>query len=77
MHAVDLMVPCPVRLCGARAGKECKGLAPGIVHLGRRIKMLMLITPGTASNATAVKAKPADDLPLRKGRAPAKRKRTR
>jgi hypothetical protein len=41
MHAVDLQIPCPARGCLVRAGKECKGLRPGIVHFGRRLKRLL------------------------------------
>ncbi len=36
MRQMDLAIPCH---CGARKGKMCKG---GVVHVGRRIKWLLM-----------------------------------
>jgi hypothetical protein len=41
-HKGDLTIPCPNRDCLVAVGKECKGLEKGIVHIGRRIKRLLL-----------------------------------
>ena len=38
-HAVDLEIPCPD--CLAETGAECEGLALGVVHFARRLKVLI------------------------------------
>ncbi len=40
-HRLDLELPCPGKACLAPVGKECLGLEPGIVHIGRRVKRLL------------------------------------
>jgi hypothetical protein len=37
----DLVVDCPNKKCRARAGKPCKRLEAGVVHIGRWIKRLL------------------------------------
>lgn len=41
-HALDLRVACA---CGASTGQDCRGLASGIVHSGRRIRRLLAGIP--------------------------------
>ena len=42
-HQKDLLIPCPVKLCSANEGEECRGhdTKRGIVHFGRRVKRLL------------------------------------
>lgn len=42
-HQKDLVIPCPVKLCSALEGEECRGhdVKKGIVHFGRRVKRLL------------------------------------
>lgn len=41
-NARDYEIPCPDESCYAEVHEQCKGLRPGVVHLGRRIKALAL-----------------------------------
>jgi hypothetical protein len=69
MHAIDLTVRC--RRCGAAVGVECRDLAAGVVHFGRRLAALLSVAqdiPGAlrvAAREVALRTAGTADTPPR------------
>ncbi len=53
-HELDLAVVC--KRCNAATGAECVGLAPGVVHFGRRLRVLMQLANALRHSPTRAAA---------------------